>query len=144
MMLLSIILFFTVLEAVHEGLASRGIKKVAAAIEFVKLMGIPALVLFWPLLVDGNIELKDYYSDSWHFWRYLFVHVIIAWLCIRYALFNPIYNLSAKLPLGYIGTVKVTDRLERWIFRNHLHLNSFLWPRFIALLLGVGLILFRL
>jgi len=144
MILLSIILFFTVLEAVHEGLAHRGMKKIAAAIEFVKLMGIPALVLFWPLLVNDNLDLKPYYADGWHFWRYLFVHVIIAWLCIRYAIFNPIHNLSAGYPFTYIGTVKMTDRIERWIFRNHLHANSFIWPRLIALLLGVGLILWRL
>ena len=97
MMLLSIILFFTVLEALHEGLYQRGKKKIAAAIEFVKLLGIPALVLFWPLMVDGNMDLKPYYDDSWHFWRYLFVHVIIGWLCIRYALFNPIINKLVKI-----------------------------------------------
>jgi len=149
MILLSIILFFTVLEAVHEGLALRGrlrhstiCKKIAAAIEFVKLMGIPALVLFWPWLIRSDIELADYYYNvhPWHFWRYLFVHLILGWTCIRFGIFNIILNIAAGLPVIHVGTVKLTDRIEKWIFKKFVPGPSFWVPRLVLLLLGLGLI----
>ena len=142
MILLSIILFFTVLEAVYEGLALRGFKKVAAVIEFIKLMGIPALVLFWPWLIRSDMELEDYYTNphTWHFWRYLFVHLVLGWTFIRFGIFNIIYNKAAGLPIIHIGTVKLLDRLEKRIFNNQYPGPSFFVPRIILLALGLGLI----
>ena len=141
-MLLSIILFFTVLEAVHEGLAHRGIKKIAAAIEFLKLMGIPALVLFWPWLVNADTNLYDYFFNPhrWHFWRYLFVHLILGWTFIRFGIFNIIFNLTAGLPIMYVGTVKVIDRIEKWLFKKQLPGPSFFIPRILLLAVGLSLI----
>jgi len=149
MILLGIILFFTVLEAVHEGLALRGrrtgktiYKKIAAGIEFIKLMGIPALVLFWPWLIRSDMYLEDYYINPHtnHFWRTLFVHLILGWTFIRFGIFNPILNLVAGLSIMHIGTVKLLDRLEKWIFRNQLPGPSFFIPRILLLAAGISLI----
>jgi len=143
MILLSIILFFIVFEAVHEGLAFRGKKRIAAAVEFVRLMGVPALVLFWPWLIRSNIELADYYYNvhTWHFWRYLFVHLILGWTFIRFGIFNIIFNISAGLPIMHVGTVKLIDRLEKRIFKTQLPGPSFFIPRILLLAAGISLIL---
>lgn len=143
MILLSIILFFTVLEAVHEGLALRGKKGIAAAIEFVKLMGLPVLVLFWPWLIRSDIELADYYYNvhQWHFWRYLFVNLILGWTFIRFGIFNIILNISAGLPIMHVGTVKLIDKLETRIFKKMVPGPSFFIPRILLLAAGLSLIL---
>lgn len=142
MKLLAIILFFTILEAVHEGLAMRGRGTVAGVVEFVKLMGLPALVLFWPWLIRADMELSDYYYNvhTWHFWRYLVVHLIIGWVCIRYAIFDGIHNIAGKLGLYHIGTVKFYDRWLAKLFKNQYPEPSFWVPRLVLLGLGVGLI----
>ena len=144
-MLFSIILFFTVLEALHEGLALRGLKKVAAVFEFIKIMGIPALVLFWPWLINTDADLFDYYNNvnTWHFWRYLFVHLILGWTFIRYGIFNIILNIAAGLPVIHIGTVKLIDRLETRIFKKQYPGPAFFIPRIILLAIGLSLV-FRL
>jgi hypothetical protein len=143
MILLGIILFFTILEAVHEGLHLRGWKTIASYVEYLKLIGIPAMVLFLPWLLQSDPKLWDYYSNPyhWHFWRFLLPELIIGWLCIRFGIFNPIHNLAAGLKVSYLGSTKNIDKLEKWIFRNQYPGPSFWVPRLVLLLLGVGLVL---
>lgn len=143
MTLLGIILFFTVFEAVHEGLALRGKGTIAGVVEFVKLIGLTALVIFWPMIVMKDPNLWDYYANphSWHFWRYFVPELTIGWVCVRFSVFDIIHNLAGKLGLYHKGTVKFYDRWINWIFRNQYPEPSFWVPRIVLLGLGLGLIL---
>lgn len=143
MVLLTIILFFTLLEALHEGLALQGKGALAGNVEFVKLMGLTALVLFLPWIILGNEKLNDYYFNPhrWHFWRYLLPHLVIGWVCIRYAIFDGVHNIAAKLDLYHIGTVKFYDRWLKKLTKNQYPGPTFWVPRIVLLMLGVGLIL---
>lgn len=140
MILLGIILFFTILEAIHEGLHFRGMKTLAGVVEFVKLTGMLLLVIL--LYFDQTYD--EYFVDRdylWHFWRYFFVHLILGWLFIRYALFDIIHNLAGKLNWYHMGTVKIYDRVISWIFRNQYPEPSFWVPRVALLVVGITLIL---
>lgn len=143
MILLSIILFFTVLEAVHEGLSMHSKGAIAGVIEFIKLMGLTSLVIFWPWIVRDNQGLADYYSNphTWHFWRYFVVNLVIGWVFIRYAIFDGIHNVAGKLGLYHIGTVKFYDRWMAKLFKDQYPEPSFWVPRLILLAVGLSLIL---
>lgn len=46
------------------------------------------------------------------FWK-----ILGGFLLLRYALFNPIYNLTrGDVPIFYIGTTKLFDKALRWFF----------------------------
>lgn len=143
MILLGIILFFTILEAIHEGLALQGKGTIAGVVEFVKLAGLTAIVAFMPMIVLNDLELSDYYINphKWHFWRFFLPEFVIGWICIRYALFDGIHNLAGKLKLYHKGTVKFYDRWITKLFKNQYPGPSFWVPRIVLFMLGVGLIL---
>ena len=140
MLLLGIIVFFTVLEAVHEGLALRGKGTIAGVIELVKLAGLPALIII--VYLDTQYD-NDYFQpfDSWRFFRFFLPHLILGWIFVRYALFDGIHNIAAKLDLYYIGTVKFYDRFIGWLFRHQYPEPSFWVPRIVLLLAGVSLLM---
>lgn len=140
MMLLSIILFLTIFEAVHEGLALRGknvgssrLGTIAGLVEMVKLTGLVAIIL----LLIYTERYDDYLHSGWHFWRWLVLQLVLGWLCIRYSIFDFIHNLAAGLELIYIGKTKLYDKFLRWLTKKQPPFQFHFWTR--AVLLGVGL-----
>jgi len=113
MILLSIILFLTITEALHEGLQLRyaGTDKlwVPGIIEFIKLLGI---VIMIPLLIwyDG---LDYYFKYSETLWRNFIPTLFFGWSFIRYAIFDPIFNKVAGLPIFYVGSTKLFDKIMK-------------------------------
>jgi hypothetical protein len=140
MTLLWIIVFFTILEAVHEGLALRGKGTVAGMIEAIKLAGLPALIIV--VYFDTQYD-QDYFNPfyPWKFYRFFLPHFILGWLFVRYALFDGIHNLAAKLDLYYIGTVKFYDRILARITKKQYPGPTFWIPRILLLAAGVSLLL---
>jgi hypothetical protein len=144
MILLSIILFLTILEAVHEGLALRGkiqgssrLGTIAGLVEMVKLTGLVAIVLL--LLHTGRYD--DYLHSGWHFWRWLALQLVLGWLCIRYSIFDFIHNIAAGLSLVYIGKTKLYDKFLRWLTKTTPPFAFHFWTRVVCLGVGLGLIL---
>lgn len=43
------------------------------------------------------------------------IWAVPAYICFRIALFDPIYNKTRSLPLGYIGNTSTWDRMRRKI-----------------------------
>lgn len=108
MILLAIILFLTVLEAVHEGLTLRykilgNIPGwIPGIVEAIKLAGIVVLI---PLIIYFT-------NNGWEIvslWQY-----VLGWVLIRYAIFDPTHNLVAGLPIFYVGNTKLYDRLMQF------------------------------
>jgi hypothetical protein len=103
MILLGIILFLTVLEAIHEGLALRyrvKLEWVPGIIEAVKLLGIVVLI---PLIQYLVLE------QGWRIESLLMY--FFGWVLLRYAIFDPIHNLCAGKPIFYVGYTKLYDKV---------------------------------
>ena len=100
MILLSIILFLTILEAVHEGLALRGkntgnsrLGTIAGIVEMVKLTGLALMIPFLMYIDD-----YDYYFSSYrHFFLWFLPSYFIGWMALRNGIFDVIHNLFAGI-----------------------------------------------
>lgn len=121
---LGIALFLIVFEAVPEGLALAGHKTIAGVIEFVFLAGVTLTVFAYFTIHYPNKAGQYYYaftslsqkSVNWcnpNFWWY-----IAGYVLLRLALFDIIHNISAGLPILYLGDTKLFDivmtKLASW------------------------------
>lgn len=139
MILLGIIVFFTVFEALHEGFALNGKGTLAGVIEFIKLFILTLLVpfLMW-------YSKYDYYFQDWRHVAWFLPQFIFGWIFIRYAIFDFIHNAAAHLNLYHIGTVKLYDKLFAWLMNKKIKQPrpEFFWiTRILLLAAGVSLIL---
>jgi len=128
-------LFLIVFEAVPEGLSLSGSKGIAEIFEFVYLTIIT--LCGFAFVTKQKFPRFDY--------KPYFLRIIGGYILLRFALFDPVFNLSAGLPLCYIGVVKSWDQLWTWFFNwsgiDHVHfLIGF---RFIALCVGTSWLLKR-
>lgn len=100
-------LFLIVLDAAGDGLRDRKLKTIAGFLEFLLLFVLLGSMLFfqtlyWPLTL----------------WPDQCVLLILAYTCLRYALFDVIYNLVAgNFYLFHIGYTKIFDRIHRKVIR---------------------------
>ena len=125
-------LFLIVFEAVPEGLALAGSKTIAGVFEFVYLAVI-TLLLF-------SFFTGHKYRHPFGYTTYTKLLMLLGgYVFVRFALFDCIHNLSAGLPLFYIGTTKWYDLAWQWFFGwTNFPVAGFLsWFKFIFLLIGV-------
>jgi hypothetical protein len=135
MILLGIILYLTVLEAVHEGITlNRRImvdldfKWIPGIIEAFKLAGIVALIPSIQYMVTRGWQIESYAEYA------------LGWVFVRYTIFDPIHNLSAGLPIFHFGETKIYDRIFKQIdgmWGNFFHY----FTRFVTLVTGLLLVL---
>lgn len=66
-----------------------------------------------------------------------FVKIIIGFLFVRFALFDPLYNIIIGENISYIGITKLWDKVLNWLF-NKIRIASehFLFIRFIFFVWG--------
>jgi hypothetical protein len=143
MILFAIILFLTIFEATHEGLALLGkntgnarLGTIAGLVEMFKLTGMVAIVL---LLIHTDYY-DDYLSSGWHFWRWLALQLVIGWLCIRYAIFDFIHNAFAGIDIWYIGKMKLYDKFFTMLLKRQPKARFFVITRILLLVLGLNMI----
>lgn len=119
---LGIALFLIVFEAVPEGLALAGHKTIAGVIEFVFLAGVTLTVFaYFTQSYSGerkyhiqysNFLARVFYSQN-NFWWY-----VAGYVLLRLALFDIVHNVSAGLPVLYLGDTKLFDivmtKLASW------------------------------
>ena len=109
MILLAAILLI-VFEALLEGLSLRGHKTIAGFIEGIYRAVITLIVFAW---LTGSLN-QSYEGN---------IYLILAgYVLLRFAVFDFVYNLTAGLPLFYIGKTKLLDKFWNWI------LNKLPWP----------------
>jgi hypothetical protein len=125
---LLIALFLILFEAIPEGLADRGKKRIAGVIEFI-YRAVITLTIFYILGGFCKIHLT-----STPFWQ-----VIVGYVLLRFALFDLCYNLTRKLPVFYIGDTKLFDKFWKWFFKESgIPAEHFLaMVRVISLFIGV-------
>lgn len=119
---LGIALFLIVFEAVPEGLALAGHKTIAGMIEFIFLAGITFFTFGYftgQYLLNRTIYWDHNRVVMKTQWRaYKFWYIIAGYILLRLALFDIIHNISAGLPILYIGTTKLFDifivKLASW------------------------------
>lgn len=126
-MILLTVLFLILFEAVYEGLALRGKKTLAGVIEGIYLMIVTIIVLAW---ISGVLYLD--YGKNFYF-------IVGGYVLMRFALFDIVYNLVAGLPLFFIGTTKITDKLWQKFFNwSHFPVGAFFGMlKFICFCIGL-------
>lgn len=105
-----------ILEAVYEGLYDNGKKTVSGIVEFLHklvVVGTTAFVTYG--VTVGMIDIPV--------WK-----LILGFVFIRFLLFDYTYNITRKLPLGFIGTTKIYDKVMS-------KLTS--WGHFVKVICGV-------
>lgn len=132
---LGIALFLIVFEAVPEGLSLGGHKTVAGVIEFIFLAGVTLTVfayfthkynqrgIYWdhrnPVIMLQQISTLKY------------LRIVAGYIFLRLILFDIIHNISAGLPVFYLGNTKLFDILMT-------PLGSWGWfVRFICGIIGI-------
>lgn len=119
---LGIALFLIVFEAVPEGLALGGHKMLAGMLEFVFLaVVISTMYAYFTQSYFGtsryNIKYSNYLERVFYtqnnFWWY-----IAGYVLLRIAIFDIVLNVSAGLPVFYLGDTKLFDivmtKLASW------------------------------
>jgi len=95
-----IIIILIVLDALRDSLYDRGAKTVSGVIDLVYLS----------IMICGVVLMKG----DW-IW-------IVIYVCLRWAVFDIIYNLIRRLPIFYIGTTKPIGIVARRVFHeNAIH-----------------------
>ena len=105
---LLIALFLIIFEAVPEGLALGGHKSIAGIVEVIYLF----------VITISIFEHVSGYSFRWWKTPQNFFLVLVGYILLRFAIFDIIHNLSAGLPVFYIGSTKLFDiimaKLGNW------------------------------
>ena len=115
-----IIIILIVLDALKDSLYDRGAKTISGVIDLVYL----SVMICGVVLMHGD-------------WIWIVIYV-----CLRYALFDLIYNLIREKEIFYIGTTKPIDILIRRIF--HENAVHFLFiTKLVALISAVALMFFN-
>jgi len=131
---LGVALFLILFEAIPEGLALGGHKTLAGVFEFVFLAGITLAVFAF---FTNQMPLRNKHGlgiiyDLNYWW------IIAGYVLLRFALFDYAHNLSAGLPLFYVGDTKIYDQIWQWWFNwTGVAIGHFLAMfKLIALLIG--------
>lgn len=131
-MIFLIVLFLIVLEAVSEGLYDNGSKTLSGVFEFILRVVTMLVVLFWLYGINSPFI---YELPLWQ--------LIGGYVLLRFALFDAVYNLIRCLPVFYIGSTKIYDKLWRkffsWSGISSEHL--LFMAKLIALLISVSWLL---
>lgn len=130
-MTLAVIAYLIISEAIYEALLLRKKYILSGIIEFcyhafvALVIGMFLTGWTWELPNDGLIS------------------VLIGWLFLRFAVFDFIFNIVARLPLFYIGNTKLYDKLwQRFFSWTGFPVGHFLWMfKLIALLIALSLLL---
>lgn len=126
-MILLAAIFLIVFEAIPEALALRGHKTAAGILEGFYRAVITTIVFAWLMgLCFSHYGYSVYYT-------------IGGYLLLRFALFDIIYNLTAGLPIFYIGCTKLSDKLWQKFFNwTHFPVGAFFGMlKFICTAIGV-------
>jgi hypothetical protein len=126
-------LFLIVFEAVPEALVLKGKKTLAGSIEFIYRAIVTLIVLAWAIGINNEHSVSGGN----------FIFVIGGYLLLRFSLFDLIYNKIAGLPLTFIGSTKISDKLWNRFFKwTNFPVGAFFGMlKFICFLIGITWIL---
>jgi len=142
-MLLVVIVFLIVTEAIYEAFFNEAQREITPSrsklyftmseiVELIYRGTVTAMAIAWVLDVPQIFVVKviPYYE------------ALIAYLLIRYGIFDQTYNISCGNPLWYIGGTKNFDKAGKWFFRITKFPPShwLFWTKLILFAIGVSLI----
>ena len=137
-------LFLVIFESVPEALADRGKKAIAGNLEFVYRTVVTVLVFAW---ANQNVIGSNAYAELSLFEFLLnfilnYWTVLVGYVLLRFALFDPLRNVCAGMPLFYIGSTKLYDKIWQSFFKwtKFPPEHFFAMFKFIALLIGITLL----
>ena len=99
-MILLFTILFNALEAVHEALYDNGKKLLSGIIEAVLKAMVVSIALAW----FAGIHLFD--LDYIPYWK-----LLTGFVFVRFLMFDVIYNVTRGLPLLFMGSTKLFDRI---------------------------------
>ena len=115
-------LLFIAFEAIGEGLILRHSRAISGIIFrwWVQILTSGLLFLIWLLIaVRMNFD-------------YSVIKLTFGFILLRFAIFDPIINISAGFDINYIGKTKLYDRILQWV-ATKWGMGGIWFPRAIAL-----------
>lgn len=115
MLCLGLFLGHILMNAAGDAFYDSGLKSLAG-IFYAVLAGITFICIIGSVL---DIPIRRWRVD----WAGV-IWLCAGYICLRYSLFDPVYNLLRDLDPFYIGSTKLVDKFWTWFF------NWTLWPAF--------------
>jgi len=123
-------LFLIAFEAIPEGLADRGKKALAGAIEFIYTAVITIALFAYISAIQPLI------CTTTPLWV-----LIIGYVFMRFAVFDLFYNAARGIHLLSTGNTKLSDRILNWIVIEYkVHISLVLLVKFMLFCVGVTLL----
>lgn len=121
---------FIAFEAIGEGLIKRHSEAISAIIfkEWIQVLILAILFLTWLAVA---VRLDEYYPV---------IKLVVGYILFRYAIFDPVHNISAGDNINYIGSKKLYDKILGWI-RDRWGMSTIWFTRAIALFWGIAWLL---
>lgn len=125
-------LFLILFEAIPEGLADSGRKRIAGLLEFIYLAVVTVSIFLWICNINIPVSMQ---GD-------MLGYGLLGYIFLRFAIFDYIYNLAVGQGLGFIGSTKFYDRiLSKIITVGKVQLNLLHFVKFIFLCIGITFLL---
>jgi len=125
---MGIFLVVIFLDAIGDALYDRKLKTLSGVLQSILLGFFVTCVC----LMDAPVILRpvDHAGVIW---------LLVGYVCLRYALFDYVYNVARDINIFYTGSTKLLDKFWRWWFRvtKIPAPHWFLMTRFMALLFGL-------
>ena len=114
-----VIIILIILHALKESLYDRGVKTISGVVDLVYLS----------IMICGVVLMKG----DW-IW-------IVIYVCLRWSVFDIIYNLIRRLPIFYIGTTKPIGIVARAVFHDNA-IHFLFITKLAAFISGVALMIY--
>jgi len=124
-------LFLIIVKAVYDGFKSRGWHTFSSRLETFYLAVITIVFFAW---LAGLLSPFNYHYTP-------FLRIIGGFLLLRFAIYNPFWNIAAVQKLSFTGTTKDTDKVINWLVSKGVPMHFINYGRFIALLWGLSWLL---
>jgi hypothetical protein len=121
---------FIAFETVFEGLHLAGFNVASEITEITYRL--VATIICLAFVSGRNLQIKTIWMPLWK--------IFVGYILLRYALFDPLFNVCAGLDINFIGDTKIYDKILSWI-RDMWGMGTIWFTRAIALFWGVAWLL---
>ena len=129
MIYLALTLFLILFKAIPDGLYDRGLKTTAGFIQDVSWAIIITSLFCWVTATP---------IINWHYSPHV-IKALVGFLFVKFAIYDPLYNLARGNSIFYIGKTKFFDKIVTWIMTKFkVQIILYIWIKFILFIMGIA------